>query len=89
MPESTVLVKIFFFAKAKDLTGTFESTIQLVTPIPYPSLLDTIVEQFKLNPLRHSLVLALNEEYLEDTQQIIELKETDCLAVIPPISGGN
>lgn len=88
MPENQVLVKVLFFAKAKDLSGTFESTIHLETPILYSNLLSTITNKFNLNSLRHSLVLALNEEYLEDNLQVVDLKNNDCLAVIPPISGG-
>ncbi|KAI5747014.1 hypothetical protein M8J77_010237 [Diaphorina citri] len=88
MPEKEVVLTVLFFAKAKDLSGTVQSTITLKSPIDYSSLLNTVVNQFNLNPLRHSLILALNEEYLEDSQQVLDLNNNDCLAIIPPISGG-
>lgn len=81
-------MKVLFFAKAKDLSGTAESTILLSSPTDYPSLLNLIVNEYNLHCLKYSLVLALNEEYLEDNNQHVDLKDNDCLAIIPPISGG-
>ena len=44
---------------------------------------------FSLEILRDNIVLSLNEEYLDlDSEEIVDIKEGDTIAVIPPISGG-
>ena len=40
-----------------------------------------------LSPLRESVVVAVNQEYI-DKEQVIHLKTGDEVAIIPPISGG-
>ena len=42
---------------------------------------------FRLTDIKSNFVLALNEEYIEPTEDL-NLKSGDVLAVIPPISGG-
>ena len=84
-----VQVRILFFAKARELAETSESDLFLVKQTSKPLLIQAIEEQFPaLKTLNRSFVLALNEEYLEDSPNSIELSPRDELAVIPPISGG-
>ena len=81
-------VKILFFAKAKELAKVPSASFQVNQPqITFDSLTKVISEEFNLQALNGSFILALNEEYLEE-DSLIELKEGDELAVIPPISGG-
>lgn len=37
---------------------------------------------------KSSLILAVNEKYVESSEEPVFLKENDEVAVIPPISGG-
>lgn len=82
-----VTVKILFFAQAKDLAGTRESTLYLPHKISYRQLLDIIVEKYNLKKIKKNILLARNEEVCEDTINI-DLSERDNIAVIPPLSGG-
>ena len=40
-----------------------------------------------LSPLKGSVIVAVNQEYI-DKEQVIHLKAGDEVAIIPPISGG-
>jgi molybdopterin converting factor small subunit len=43
---------------------------------------------YRLGEIRHSLVLALNQTYVELDDTPLNLSEGDEIAVIPPLSGG-
>ncbi len=42
----------------------------------------------RLEELKGCFALALNEEYLNEKAEKVEVKEWDRIAVIPPLSGG-
>lgn len=85
--EHGVTVKILFFAHAKELAGTRESTLYLPQKLSYGQLLDIIIEKFNLEKIKKNILLAKNEEVCEDAIDI-DLSERDNIAVIPPLSGG-
>lgn len=89
MDECTcaVCVKVIFFAKARELTGVRQSEILVAPDISCDKLKDKIVQEFKLDIIRNSLILAINEQYVE-SDTIIHFNDQDEVAVIPPISGG-
>ena len=82
-----VIVKIYFFAKAREIVGKHEAELEISNVISYPELLDKIVQEFNLTSIRNTFILALNKEYIEE-DEVITLKPGDELAVIPPLSGG-
>lgn len=84
-----VTVKLLFFAKAKDLIGKNEAEVFLSgKSYTLKTLLEEIINLYEvLQPLTRSLLLAVNEEYL-DPLQIIYLKDGDNIAIMPPLSGG-
>lgn len=84
-PTSAV-VSIVFFAKARELSGLSEAQLRVPAHIAVEELLAIICENFSLNSIRSSLFLALNEDYCVDP--VVQLKDGDEIAVIPPISGG-
>ena len=85
----TIQVRILFFAKARELAETSEGVLSVAKKVDKSLLIQAIEEQYpSLKTLNQSFVLALNEEYLEESQDLIELSPRDELAVIPPISGG-
>lgn len=82
-----VVVKILFFAKARELSGLKESELRVHSPVSYDTLLQQVVDNFSLQSIQQSLILAINEEYTDLTADI-NLKTGDQIAVIPPLSGG-
>ena len=49
--------------------------------------LKTVNILFRLNQIKNSIKLALNENYVEMDDRLV-LKSNDEIAIIPPISGG-
>lgn len=82
-----VPIKLLFFARSKELAGTREAIQHLPTKISYEQLLNTIVKNFNLESIKNNILLAKNEEVCCDAKDI-ELRESDLIAVIPPLSGG-
>ena len=83
------LIKILFFAKAKDLIKQSEAEIDLPSAeLTVNQLFEAIEHQWPdLQKFKRTFALALNEEYL-DLDSTVTLQPQDTLAVIPPISGG-
>jgi len=84
-------VKIFFFAKSRELTGCSEAFLSLPCSLSTKQLLDLIVEHYSsLAIIKSNLILSHNEEYVNIHEEggAIRLQAGDEIAVIPPISGG-
>jgi molybdopterin converting factor subunit 1 len=93
MTAESIQVKVLFFASAREAAGGTTET-QVVLPAAhatttalrqrlaqdYPSLASMVLDE-------DSITLALNEEYV-GAGQVLDLKSGDCVALIPPISGG-
>lgn len=86
--ENSVLVKILFFAKARELAGRSECNEIISSSILCAQLLDHICVAHNLNAIKESIIIALNGDYCDDSSVLLTLKEDDELAIIPPISGG-
>lgn len=83
-----VLIKILFFAKSREIAGISETNLKVKSTISGYQLLDLICCNYGLEIIKKSLILAINEEYVEDLQTIINIKNNDIIAIVPPISGG-
>ncbi|XP_055529011.1 molybdopterin synthase sulfur carrier subunit [Wyeomyia smithii] len=90
----TVQVNLLFFAKSRELAGISRcSNFALPTTSGGTSsgleVLDRICQQFhELNAIRDCVIIAHNEQYCENLETPIHLRDGDEIAVIPPIAGG-
>lgn len=84
-----IKVKLYFFGESRELIGKKEIPLTLVSEITTGTKLkDTIFNTFpSLYPLRDSSIIALNENYLSDVDNV-QLSNGDEIAVLPPLSGG-
>lgn len=86
--EKKILVKILFFAKSRELSGLKETKLAISQQIVYSDLFEIICNTYNLNIIKNSLIIAVNGEYCENTDSLLNIKETDEIAIIPPLSGG-
>eukprot|EP01147_Barroeca_monosierra_P008102 gene8102-10108_t len=86
--ERTVEVNILLFAECKERAGTSSLELSLPSETCPKDIFTTLTTRYpSLKGVLSSVVLALNEEYI-DMDSMIRLKESDTLAIIPPLSGG-
>lgn len=81
-----VHVKVLFFASAKEVSGKSEVSLQVKAKLSYEELKALLCQEFNLEIIKNNFILALNQDYIE--AGLLELKNNDELAVIPPLSGG-
>lgn len=84
-----VHVKLLFFAKARELVQCEDTDVILSPTMTSKGIKDAILQKFPvLNPIANNFVLSLNQEYVEANEFVVQLKNGDEIAVIPPLSGG-
>lgn len=88
-----VRVNLLFFAKSRELAGTASRTdFPLATcggSLNGSQVLSSICECYpELAAIRDNVIIAHNEQYCENLNERIDLRNGDEIAVIPPIAGG-
>lgn len=85
--ETLMLKSVFFFAAAREKTGTKEiSSFKLPSHSTVEDFLDIISQQYPLlTEILDTVGIAVNEEYVELEHKLVD---GDQIAIIPPISGG-
>ena len=76
--------KIKTFGIARDILGSKELTME-INGNTVIDLRDTLTQQYPKLASLNSLFIAVNQSYAADE---MELKESDEVALIPPVSGG-
>jgi molybdopterin converting factor subunit 1 len=86
-----MLVKVLYFASAKELTGKGSETVECNEGITSIDLFKILLEKYpKLIQLSEDLSVAVNQKYVDDENKNngVVLNNNDEFALIPPVSGG-
>ncbi|KAH8358671.1 hypothetical protein KR093_001674 [Drosophila rubida] len=86
--SGTININILFFAKSRELAKTSRAVFAVEPVVQAGQLLKQLVDRFDLSAISNCIILAHNENYIENLDEDIHLQQADEIAVIPPISGG-
>jgi molybdopterin converting factor subunit 1 len=78
-------VKVLFFGIAKDISGVNSIDLEVDKDSNVLDFLQLLKERFSGFSAINDFSIAINEEYAEND---VILKESDIVAIIPPVSGG-
>lgn len=83
-----VLVKLLFFARARELAGVSERAFDISEGFYASDELRDRISQFEpsLKPILDSCIVTVDLEYVVESVEITD--RTLELAVVPPVSGG-
>eukprot|EP00037_Helgoeca_nana_P020186 m.199426 g.199426 ORF g.199426 m.199426 type:complete len:87 (+) comp25170_c2_seq2:221-481(+) len=84
-------LRVLLFAEAREVTGVSETKLAIgIEAMTAATLMATLITKFpSLKPISGTVVLALNEEYIDMAgPDPVSIKDGDTLAIIPPLSGG-
>jgi molybdopterin synthase catalytic subunit len=81
-----VKLKVLLFASCRDIVNRREVELEVPEGSTAGAVVDHLCETYpRLSNLRGRMALSVNEEYVAAEAA---LKPGDCLALIPPVSGG-
>ncbi|XP_053304044.1 molybdopterin synthase sulfur carrier subunit [Spea bombifrons] len=85
----TCEVFVLYFAKSSEITGIRSETINLPKEITSQQIWEKLVHLHpRLSAIKDQVVLAVRQEYVPISDELLNLRSGDEIAVIPPISGG-
>ena len=89
MDFEKVKVSVLFFAKVREITNENSIDIEFTSKQKLSDIINQIIELYpSLKQLQNNLIIALNQNYIDNLEETLNLKEGDEIALIPPISGG-
>ncbi|KAJ2502774.1 hypothetical protein GGH96_000791 [Coemansia sp. RSA 1972] len=89
----SAMVRVLYFASARDLTKKEYDDVDIAktfkdsSTVPLNTLLDYIENLYIGKSIFQSALFAVNNEY-SDRASNVDVKNSDEVAVIPPVSGG-
>jgi len=84
-----VRVSVLFFAKVREITSKSSIDIEFTSQVKLADIINQILELYPtLKQIQNNLIIALNQNYIDNLDETLSLKEGDEIALIPPISGG-
>lgn len=84
--SGNMLIKVLFFASAKEITGKSKTEIELSDGQTTADLVSALTELYpSLNITRDQISIAVNQTYCREVKV---LNNNDEVALLPPISGG-
>lgn len=78
-------VKLLSFGITKEMVGGFEKNIELPLGTSVEAFLEILKKEYPALKKLTSLRVAVNEEYVEGSHEIMERDE---IVLVPPVSGG-
>lgn len=78
-------IKVLAFGIAKEILGNRQLSLELPDAASVDDLKDHLVQRFPEFDKLRSLAIAVNQNYVEDSQR---LSAQDEVVIIPPVSGG-
>ena len=78
-------IKVLAFGIAKEILGNRQLSLELPDAASVEDLKDHLVQQFPEFDKLRSLSIAVNQNYVKDSQS---LSPQDEVVIIPPVSGG-
>lgn len=86
VPRSFGEVQALLFARAQELAGVSEVTLEIQEGWTTANCFDAVVSKYPaLQSISSCMMVALNHNYVTEP---VAVKDGDELALIPPISGG-
>jgi molybdopterin converting factor subunit 1 len=79
-------VKVLLFASCSDIVGSRNLDLEPAPGTSVQGLIDDLIQKYpKFARLERSIMISVNQEYVERDQV---LADGDEIAMIPPVSGG-
>lgn len=85
---SLINISVLFFAKSRELAKTSRAVVAVEPVVIAGNLLKQLIDNFNLSIISNNIILAHNENYIDDLEAQLHLRAGDEIGVIPPISGG-
>lgn len=86
--SSLININVLFFAKSRELAKTSRAVVAVEPVVIAGNLLKQLIDNFNLSIISNNIILAHNENYIDDLEAELHLRAGDEIGVIPPISGG-
>lgn len=87
--ESSIInISVLFFAKSRELAKTSRAVLAVEPVVIAGNLLKQIVDTYNLSIISNNIILAHNENYIDNLEAKLHLRAGDEIGIIPPISGG-